>query len=481
MEYLLMSKNNKICKIKIDSLGQIENILEIYNETYKPVGVSLNVRNSLNEWWNGRSIPASRHGLSSVLANLDIHSSNILSVKGFGLSLTDQYWIKPIGLDVCWEDVNFFDNEFSKDIGNAFFDKDFSKPDIDFLSPDNTSDGWLKKKWLIIDDGRYLVKTGSNPFCQEPYNEVIASLILKKLDTAPFVEYGIYEDELQGACSICKNFISKDTELVSAFNLNKLLPRDSNESSFNHFIKVCNHLDIPNINQSLDTMFVLDYIIANRDRHGGNFGVIRDVNSLKFIGPAPIYDSGTSLWNNQFTKIGIPVSAQPFISNHEEQVRLVKDWSIFDFSKLVNIHKDCYEILSANKTSSVKRNREICQALKERVLSISLLQKQYTNTNIANLDDVVISKYKKFKFNHQHVLSHYLRQFGVQNTSKYNPALDGKVFAKLLQDGFSLEHCKKIMLNSPNIKSDKMLEILCKKLSQTASLKKYFDESLTLG
>lgn len=42
-------------------------------------------------------------------------------------------------------------------------------------------------------------------------------------------------------------------------------------------------------------MIVLDYIIANEDRHLNNFGAIRDANTLAWIGMAPIYDSGASL------------------------------------------------------------------------------------------------------------------------------------------------------------------------------------------
>ena len=142
MQFLLMSKDIPVCKLQMDSEGHIDEIIEILNEAYLPVGVSLNVRNSLYEWWKGRSIPASRSGLSKVLSNFDIDSTSILSVKSLGLSLIDQYWIKPVDKDIKWSEINFFDNEFSTDIGNAFFDEYFAKHDIDFMSPDNTSDGW---------------------------------------------------------------------------------------------------------------------------------------------------------------------------------------------------------------------------------------------------------------------------------------------------------------------------------------------------
>ena len=44
-------------------------------------------------------------------------------------------------------------------------------------------------------------------------------------------------------------------------------------------------------------MLMIDYIIQNTDRHLGNFGFIRNVETGKFIGPAPLFDNGTAFWN----------------------------------------------------------------------------------------------------------------------------------------------------------------------------------------
>ena len=98
-------------------------------------------------------------------------------------------------------------------------------------------------------------------------------------------------------------------------------------------------------------MIVLDYIIANTDRHHNNFGFIRDVNTLEYLSPAPIFDSGTRLWHKYSVlsnKIGTPVIAQPFYNTHEMQLSLVKNWDRFDFSKLRNITEEIYDILNKN-------------------------------------------------------------------------------------------------------------------------------------
>jgi hypothetical protein len=48
----------------------------------------------LNEWWYGRSIPASRSGIREALEKLDVSHTEQLLAKCYGLSLLDQYWMK---------------------------------------------------------------------------------------------------------------------------------------------------------------------------------------------------------------------------------------------------------------------------------------------------------------------------------------------------------------------------------------------------
>lgn len=122
MDYILFNKYMPICRLTMDEDGQADDIVEIYNEAYAPVGVRLNSRNSVYEWWRGRSIPASREGLDMLLKQLGYSSRNTLALKAFGLSLSDQYWVRPVGSDLEWDKINFFQNDFSIDVGQAFFD-----------------------------------------------------------------------------------------------------------------------------------------------------------------------------------------------------------------------------------------------------------------------------------------------------------------------------------------------------------------------
>ena len=63
--------------------------------------------------------------------------------------------------------------------------------ELDMMSPDNTSDGCLRKKWKIINRKRCLIKAGNGQGQQEPFNEVLASKIMGRIGTVRFVPYSL--------------------------------------------------------------------------------------------------------------------------------------------------------------------------------------------------------------------------------------------------------------------------------------------------
>jgi hypothetical protein len=67
---------------------------------------------------------------------------------------------------------------------------------------------------------------------------------------------------------------------------------------YDRFLKICEKNDINNAKEKIDEMIAIDFIIGNTDRHIGNFGIIRDVNTLKWLKIAPIFDNGNSFCHN---------------------------------------------------------------------------------------------------------------------------------------------------------------------------------------
>lgn len=132
---------------------------------------------------------------------------------------------------------------------------------------------------------------------------------------------------------ICENFINPNTEFVPANLIYNVLPQKNNESNLTHFFKCAEYLQIPGTKDYINNFLTIDYLTENTDRHYGNFGFIRNINTLKFISPAPIFDNGTSLWNNCLdSEIGEWQSCMPFKKNHREQIKLVTSFNISEQS-----------------------------------------------------------------------------------------------------------------------------------------------------
>ena len=143
------------------------------------------------------------------------------------------------------------------------------KDALNFSSHDSTSDGNLKKRWKIIDGKRCLIKGGSNPFRQQPFNEVIASGIMERLGI-PHVSYTVIWSK-DAPYSVCEDFVTENTELIPAWRLLQAKKQKNSTSRYRHLLECCELLGIGNITPFLDRMLVLDYIIANEDRHFNNF------------------------------------------------------------------------------------------------------------------------------------------------------------------------------------------------------------------
>lgn len=375
----LMHKNIEVADIVIDTdTSAISSLDTVYSKEHLPLGVVYTQhhkevidRRALNSWWLKRSIPASRTGLEEALETLNLDDAAMLLEKGCGMSLSDHYWIRPDGTQAAWENVNFFQNTFSEDIGDILLGERLNR-NVDFNAPDNTSDGMLMKRWKIIDGKRCLLKAGENPFHQQPFNEVIASCIMDRLDI-PHVSYSlVWINELP--YSVCEDFVTTETELVSAYRVMQTRYPRNDESDYQHYVNICKENGLQDIVHSIDTMLVLDYLIANEDRHFNNFGILRNPETLQWISAAPVFDNGTSLsYNRTFDKIFVPTDCKPFKKKWGEQLKLISSFDWVDFSKLSGIEEELLEIMSGTKAEDCLgkgRSSDITQLVMNKISAL---------------------------------------------------------------------------------------------------------------
>ena len=82
----LMNKRTPLVELNIDDdTASILKVTEVIHPEHLPVGITITNglpdRKSLNDWWRGRSIPASRSGIREALDIMSISHTEQLLIK----------------------------------------------------------------------------------------------------------------------------------------------------------------------------------------------------------------------------------------------------------------------------------------------------------------------------------------------------------------------------------------------------------------
>lgn len=353
MKVILMNKNTEVLEAEYDAAtGVFTKIIHVFNIDYAPYilksffieddNSNTPFRTNLSDWFKGRGIPSWRDKLDLLLHRLNITAPNELLDKAFGLSLSDQYWLKPYDGDITYDDVNFFDNDFDY---SEFMEASLSKnnkivtKESSLKTPNNTTDGMLRKAWIIEDRTRYLLKGGYKNETLQPFNEVLASEICKRLGFN-HVTYTLdtYKDMV---VSKCPCFINKDTEFITCYQVINSMVRHDTLEDYEDYIKVLEQNGILNAREKLENIFILDFLIMNEDRHLNNFGIIRDVNTLKWLDVAPIFDNGQSLNIEYYDEEELHISGEGRffyeVKPFDEIIKVVKDIKRIDINRLADL------------------------------------------------------------------------------------------------------------------------------------------------
>jgi hypothetical protein len=384
MEYMIKHKNHDVAKIDInENTHTIINIIGLYDEKRLPVKIhNQDITNdilNMNRWLLNRGIPNSRENIHTALERLRIKDTNQLSLLSRGLNLTDHYWICPAAQAVDWHEINFFENDFESDIGDILFEN-IDKNNANLLSPDSSLNGNLKKRWKISNEKRYLLKGGSGDIRQEPFNECIASALMERLGI-DHVPYKLVSNKGKYYSS-CECMVTVDTEFLTAHYVYNHFEDNKALNKYERFINACERMGIKNVKDDLEKMIGIDYIIANIDRHHGNFGSIRDADTLAWLKIAPVFDSGRSLWCDKTNISNITAEkktdSRAFMNTNEEQISLIKKYAWFDLKKLGGIIELSEYILNKNKDMEKERIKKICSCIERRIYTFNDLMEKKT-------------------------------------------------------------------------------------------------------
>ncbi len=362
---ILCLKDTPVLEIKeVD--GKITEISSIITPEALPLSLKGNcTTESFFRWLNKRGIPEKREGLANVADNFGLSWKKN---KNYA-SLTDHYWIKRA--DENYRKVNFFSNKYSGIVGDMFFypwKVKAVKPEIS--SPDLTTNGILKKRWIQNKDNTsMLIKAGSVATHQEPLSEVLVSVMCENLGIVKSAGYDLYVEGLE-MCSICKNFIDFNLELVAVKDIYNTIKKDEKDTAYKHIIKVCEYYKIPGAKEYLDGLIFIDNLTGNEDRNLSNIAFLRNPDTLEFVGPAPVYDCGNAYWSTK--KINEKIKSKMFHDVEQKIYRRLKKSCNLDYiakdKKFEKIVRNYPEIGDEKKDNLIKeiKKRNLRFAMRER-------------------------------------------------------------------------------------------------------------------
>ena len=205
--------------------------------------------------------------------------STVIHVNG--ATITDNYWIRPIGSDMTYDDVRFSDDYFSNLALKGTYDS-FNRAASSKRSktPELTNIGSFEKCWKLRDGKWWMYKRAT-------HDEMFSELFVYELGTALGMNMAKYErgegciKSLDFTDSAAVNF-----EPASAF----MGDNEEYTDVVDALLRIC-----PQAIPDYIRMILLDTICANPDRHTNNFGLLRNPATGDFIGFAPNFDNNMSL------------------------------------------------------------------------------------------------------------------------------------------------------------------------------------------
>lgn len=279
MLYQLMNKDTVVAtyeeKERLDDFAY--ELVEQY-DPYLPYGFA-----GIDDWIDGRQIAKHRASIEKLMRELGLTTRRDFIAMARCLSLTDTFWMRRADEDVAWNNVSLYRNPFDDVIARIAFDGTgmYGRQNSP-TSPEYATSGSFAKCWVRDGDQISLLKRGSSGYANagfEPYSEVLAADLLDAADI-DHVPYTIerFHGKLASRCPI---FTSEDVGFVSAHRFFEG-PFDVED-----VLEFCEkHAQ----GDAFREMVVMDAVMANVDRHAGNYGFLVDNVTGEIMRMAPLFD-----------------------------------------------------------------------------------------------------------------------------------------------------------------------------------------------
>lgn len=278
--YLLLNKNQKIAKFSVDEVFDTITIEEQYIKLPSWYG-------DLDTFIQNRRAPKHRENIEKLLQQSGCNTlSGFLNIS-HALSLIDTFWVKDEHSNLDWEAVSLFTHPFNEVIAKTAFEGGLHDQQLSTTSPEYGTDGSFAKCWIRENETIKMLKRGSsgaNNAGLEPYSEFYASQLVSKF-TSNFVNYDLRTKDNR-LCSVCEIFTSEDYGFI---------PYAAVDQGNTSVMQVLRNMKDLGFADEAKTMFVIDALIMNADRHKNNFGFIIDNKTLEIQAMSPLFDHNLAL------------------------------------------------------------------------------------------------------------------------------------------------------------------------------------------
>lgn len=407
-KYILRSKDTPLIEFSLfetkeEALGTFDfsyslqiNKIHVENKQLFPKNLPDDpTEEQLLKWINKRKAPKNRQFVEKILSAIDDSPNPLKYVNvSHALSLNDAYWISSEGSSINWKDCNLYEHPFDEVLSYVAFTGYSQKISGLISSPELTSSGALKKCWSNRPDGIYLIKgdefmprpDGRSQATIEYYAAQVAAALGFEHVNYDLEEFHHRSGKKEIVCT-CKLFTSENEGFVEAATYFKQAGIDVNNADLSS-LSVQQKM-LSTMGPHYADMMVFDSLIANADRHLGNFGMMVDNNTGKYLRTAPLFDNGYSLFYgaasqeltsehyNDYVKTlsckYFPIDKQARLFAEKRHLPKLRQLLKFEFQKhpKYNIDDDVLKIMSnfiqerARKTISLFHEKVQEQTIKQ--------------------------------------------------------------------------------------------------------------------
>lgn len=346
MQYILKNKDKNVLEFEVEKqeqtrFGEKEYFSYIKNiNIIEPKLLPLHYKEGkLKEWIQKRKVPDNRAFVDKIIATYSNNSRDFMDYidVSLALSLNDSFWIVPADKDYKWKDYNLYENDFSEALALVAFSGISNKISGFTSSPEFTTNGMLRKCWHREDDKIYLYKGQSQEYAnmgKEAYCEFYFSQIAKLMNfNAISYDLKLFHNEIISSCLI---FTSDKEGYVPmyVFLSQEEIENVRNEEVIQKIMKLYGK-------EAFEDLMVFDALIANKDRHLGNFGMIINNDTNELLREAPIFDNGWGILN---------FLTKDELKEIDKVISEIKSYLDFTFDTQLKLfiqprHKECLEKL----------------------------------------------------------------------------------------------------------------------------------------